>query len=71
MPKLSKADNRAKISANESRRRKELAFDEIQGAEKDGSMIARFGRRWTRHGRLEAKVRLFGRRLHFARASSS
>lgn len=33
MPKLSKADERAKVSANEARRRKEVALAEIREAE--------------------------------------
>ena len=43
MPKLSKADKRASISANEGRRRKELALAEIRemdAAKKAGRMIA-------------------------------
>jgi len=43
MPNLSKADQKAKVSANEARRRKELALAEIremEAAEKAGRMIA-------------------------------
>lgn len=35
MPKLSKADQAAKVSANEARRRKELALCEIREMERD------------------------------------
>ena len=43
MPNLSKSDKHAKVSANEARRRKELALAEIremEAAEKAGRMIA-------------------------------
>jgi hypothetical protein len=35
MPKLSKADERTKISANEARRRKEVALAELRELERD------------------------------------
>lgn len=69
MPKLSKADQHAKISATEARRRKELALAEIREMERDqkrGSLLpaAEVRKVWAeRLGALKDRVLMLPDRL--------